>query len=260
MLKTEDDEQLYSLASNLFQLGNKNLSLLFLFLNETLKMKKDVPKKALEAISTGNPFMFRSLFLSFQDAQEFAVGGKLNSSLETKYGSLFESLMAAFNHCRGIYNGGVDVAVGRNAFDIKSGPSVMNKSIVDAFSAKQVLIERERLLPDLETYKVALGYGKKENLNSFMASIESEVIGGREAWTTITSVEHSPELVFKIARLVPKFFGIKSLVGGMLGDNESHVETDADIAEFNEMFGQAFSPIQISPEARTELDVIDNLL
>lgn len=259
-VENSSDELIFQLASSLFHLGNKNLHLLFLFFNETLKMKEGVPKIALEAISTGNPLMFRSLFLSFRDAQEFAVGGKLNSSLETKYGNLFESLMFAFAHCRGIYNGGVDVAVNENAFDIKSGPNVMNKSMVDAFSAKKILIERERLLPDLGTYKVALGYGKKENLNSFMAAIESDIIDGRDAWSTITGVKHSPELVFKIARLVPKFFGIKSLVGGMLGNNELHFETDEDIAEFNNMFDKAFSSIHISPEARAELDVIDNLL
>lgn len=254
------DEEMFVMASKLFSLGDKKLYLLTLFLNEIIKMKESIPGIARKAISTVNPFMFRSLFLSYEDAQEFAVGGKLNSSLETKYGSLFESLMTAFNYCRGIYDGGVDVAVGQNAFDIKSGPKVMNKSMVDAFSAKQQIIERENLLPDLRTYKIALGYGIKDNLNSFMASIETEVLPAREAWYAITGVEHSPELVFGIAALVPKIFAVKSLVGTMLGSSELHCESDEDRENFESIFSGSFSPIQLSDEATDELNHINSLI
>jgi hypothetical protein len=132
--------------------------------------------------------------------------------------------------------------------------------MVDAFSAKQQIIERENLLPDLRTYKIALGYGIRENLNSFMAAIDGEVLSGREAWYAITGVEHSPELVFGIAALVPKIFAVKSLVGAMLGSGEAHCESDEDRESFRIIFSRAFSPIQLSSEAITELTNIDSLI
>jgi hypothetical protein len=256
----EADEKMLRVAKVLLGIENKRLDLLLLFLNEIIKMQNDIPRLAKEAISTGNPLLFRSLFLSFKEAEEFAVGGKLNSSLETKYGTLFEKLMYGFAQCRGIYNGGVDVAVNTNAFDIKSGPSVMNKSMVDAFSRKQSLIQDKKLLPDISTYKIALGYGKRDNLNSFMAQIESEILDGRQAWTEITGINYSPEIIFAISGLVPRIFGVESLVGSSLGKSEKYQEKDSDISDFDNLFTNNFTPLTLTPEAQQEINFINSLI
>lgn len=258
-IKTSRDEELFRLAIALLNLEPSKLDLLLLFLREIIKTETDIPSLAQKAISTGNPFLFKSLFLSFTEAKEFAVGGKLNSSLETKYGNLFESLMYEFGNCRGIYDGGVDVAVNSEAFDIKSGPNVMNKGMIDAFSAKQSLIQDAKLLPDIATYKVALGYGQRDQFNSFMAKIDAEILDGREAWLRITGVEHSPEIVFAIASLTPKIFGVKSLVGHALGQNEPYQEQEEDIRDFQQMFKNAFTPINLTPEAEREIETITSL-
>lgn len=251
--------QIIHVIVNLLKLSNKHLDIALLFLQEIIGMKSGIPAIAQEAISTGNPFLFRSLFLSFSEAKEFAVGGKLNSSLETKYGNLFEDLMSEFGNCRGIYDGGVDVVVGGDAFDIKSGPNVMNKSMVDAFSAKQRLIQKENLLPDISIYKIALGYGKKEKLNSFMTKIDTEILTGREAWRKITGVVHSPEIVFAIAGLVARIFGFKSIVNSMLGSGEKYLEYDTDDSDFTEFLASTFSPINLTSEAESEIALINSL-
>lgn len=255
-----DDETLLKLAAELLRLKNRDLDLLLLFLDEIARLKSDIPRLAKEAIATGNPFLFRSLFLNFKEAEEFAVGGKLNSSLETKYGNLFEKLMHGFGNCRGIYDGGVDVAVGTKAFDIKSGSNVMNKSMVDAFSAKQTLIQDVKLLPDLDTYKIALGYGRRDDFNSFMARIESEILDGREAWTEITGIDYSPEIIFAISGLVPRIFGVESLVGSMLDKIEKYQENDSDISAFQELFANIFPSISLTPAAEKEINSINSLL
>jgi len=216
-----------------------------LFFKEIEKMEASVPALANEAINTGNPFLFRSLFLSFDEAKEFAVGGKLNSSLETKYGSLFEKLMFAFKGCRGIFNGGIDVAVEETALDVKSGPNVMNQGMVNAFLAKKLLIEERNILPGLNTYKIALGYGKREDLNPFMAPIETHILTGREAWLKITGLSHSPEIVFEIAALVARIFKSKSLVSTMLGQDADYQTDPEDDIKFRALFDNMFAPINL---------------
>ena len=188
------------------------------------------------------------------------LGGKLNSSLETKYGNLFEKIMDSFRYCREIYDGGIDVVVGNNAFDIKSGPNVMNKSMVDAFSAKQILIQDKRILPELNTYKIALGYGQRENLNSFMAKIDSEIVTAREAWKTITGIEYSPEIVFAIAGLIPKIFEVNNLISSILNKSENNKMDSSNNLEFSELFNNHFDQIELNLELREKIEKIENLL
>lgn len=246
-------------VETLFKLEETHFNIALLFLAEIIKMEKDVPKMADEAISTGNPFLFRSLFLSFNEAQTFAVGGKLNSSLETKYGNLFEKLMSAFGNCRGIYNGGMDVAVGEESFDIKSGPNVMNLSQVNAFMLKQRLID-EGILPGIKSYKIALGYGLPKQLNSFMSSIKNEILTGRESWEKITGKRHSPEIVFAIGTYVGRMFGNDSIVASMLGAGQNYQGSPTDDDKFTEFFNSVFTEITLTQEESDEIQQIKNLL
>lgn len=259
LTKTEKDIEHLRIASRLFFLEEKYLPIALFLLEEVIKMKESVPELAGKAIITGNPFLFRSLFLDFDEAKEFAVGGKLNSSLETKYGNLFEKLMVSFNYCQEIYDGGVDVLVGERAYDIKSGPNVMNKSMVDAFSAKQVLIQDEKILPGIKSYQIALGYGKRENLNSFMAKIDSEILTAREAWEKITGVKHSPEIVYAIAGLIPKFFGSKSIVSSILDKGELVNLDNINNQQFQKIFNYHFDEIKLSSQQKKEIDTIESL-
>lgn len=259
-VRNDTGRELIRKLSEIFRLELESFRIALLFMKEILKMEQDIPKMARDAITTGNPFLFRSLFLKFDDAKEFAVGGKLNSSLETKYGNLFEKLMSAFGTCRSVYNGGIDVAVGEESFDIKSGPNVMNKSQVDAFSAKQALIEDIKLLPGLNKYEVALGYGLPEQLNSFMATIDSEILTGREAWIKITGKQHSPEIVFAIAGLVARLFGKDSIVSSMLGQGNSYQDSKNDHINFKGFFDSVFSPVTFTPQERAEIEFIDSIL
>ena len=260
LTKTKEDIEHLMIASRFFFLEERYLPIALFLLEEVIKMKESIPELAGKAIITGNPFLFRSLFLDFDEAKEFAVGGKLNSSLETKYGNLFEKLMVSFNYCQEIYDGGVDVLVGDRAYDIKSGPNVMNKSMVDAFSAKQVLIQDEKILPKIKSYQIALGYGRRENLNSFMAKIDSEILVAREAWEKITGIKHSPEIVYAIAGLIPRFFGSKSIISSILERRESINLDKVDNRQFQEIFNYHFDEIKLSSQQKKEIDTIECLL
>lgn len=259
-IQNDFDNQNIEKASKLLFLEPRQLDIALLLLKEIIKMTIDLPNLANKAISTANPFLFRSLFLDFKEAEAFAAGGKLNSSLETKYGNLFERLMSAFGNCYEIYDGGVDVLVGKNAFDIKSGPNVMNKSMVDAFSAKQVLIQDKNILPEIDYYQIALGYGRRENLNSFMAKIDSEILTARESWEKITGIKHSPEIVFAIAGLIPKFFGFKSIVGSILNKVEQPEISHQDDSQFQDMFNHHFDQIELNNKTKQEISKIESLL
>lgn len=259
LIKSKKDIEYLKIASKLFFLDASHLSIALLFLEEIIKMKKSIPELAGKAIITGNPFLFRSLFLDFDEAKEFAVGGKLSSSLETKYGNLFEKLMVSFNYCQEIYDGGVDVLVGDNAYDIKSGPNVMNKSMVDAFSAKQVLIQDRQIIPEIKSYKIALGYGKRENLNSFMAKIDSEILTAREAWKKITGIKHSPEIVYAISGLIAQFFGSKSIISSILEKGESANLDKINNQQFQEIFDYHFDEIELGSQEKKEITIIKSL-
>ncbi|UMZ73112.1 PmeII family type II restriction endonuclease [Natranaerofaba carboxydovora] len=267
-LSSEISEMITNKITAIFQLLNLDpvyFDIALAYLEEIAKIKKDVPQMAHQAIKTGNPFLFRSLFLSYDEAKEFALGGKLNSSLETKYGNLFEKLIASFNACRVIKEGGIDVAVKGEVFDIKSGPNVMNKSQVDAFSAKKYLIEKENLLPEFNEYKVAIGYGKPEQLNSFMSTIEKEIFTGRKAWEKLTGKNYSPEIAFEIACFVAKIFGRKSLISSMLGREDNEIQSNKlnllkEDRLFKDMFDGLFTEAKLSNEARNELNNIRSLI
>ena len=254
------DVEYLRIATRFFYLEARYLTMVLFLLEEVIKMQNSIPELASKAIITGNPFLFRSLFLDFDEAKKFAVGGKLNSSLETKYGNLFEKLMVSFNYCQEIYDGGVDVLVGDCAYDIKSGPNVMNKSMVDAFSAKQVLIQDEKILPEIKSYQIALGYGKRENLNSFMAKIDAEILTGREAWGRITGIQHSPEIVYAISGLIPRFFGSRSIISSILEKRESVDLDKFDNRQFQEIFDYHFDEIKLSSQQEEEIDTIKSLL
>lgn len=259
-IKNNTEQNKFEILAKLLLLEERHLDIALLFLNEIIKMTADVPGLAKKAIHTGNPFLFRSLFSNFREAEQFAIGGKLNSSLETKYGNLFEKLMLAFSNGRAIYDGGLDVIVGDSAFDIKSGPSVMNKSMVDAFSAKQVLIQDRKILPGIKNYKIALGYGRRDNLNSFMAKIDSEILTAREAWKEITGIEHSPEIVFAIASLIPQIFESESIINSILYKTEYKPLEDINHSQFTQLFNNHFDEINLTSEAQKEIKKIENLL
>lgn len=135
----------------------------------------------------------------------------------------------------------------------------MNKGMVDAFSAKQVLIQNKKLLPEINFYQIALGYGTRDNFNSFMAQIESEILPAREAWTKITGIQHSPEIVFAIAGLIPRILGTKSIVSSLLNEHQNFRDK-ADQNKFQDLFNDHFSPIDLTPQAQQEIAAIDTLL
>lgn len=76
LVKNKQEEELLRVAVSLLSLKKKSLELLFPFLEQIISLNNKLPSLAKEAILTGNPFLFRSLFLNFKEAQELAVGGK----------------------------------------------------------------------------------------------------------------------------------------------------------------------------------------
>lgn len=111
-------------------------------------LTESVPKYLREAINSTHPFLVRPLFRSYPSALTYASAGKVASSLETIWGEVGEELFLAMgSSLRPVRNGGIDIVHDRDAFDIKSGPAVMNKDQIDILHLKQRIIMDEKGCP-----------------------------------------------------------------------------------------------------------------
>jgi len=205
-----------------------------------------IPTKTAEAMETVNPFLVRPLFRSRTAAKAFAVGGKIASSLETVWGNLLERLFVAMSDkARMVGNGGVDVVVESDAYDIKSGPAVMNKDQVNVMQIKADLIEKDSTVPTLSSFRVALAYGREEQGFGTMAPYlkSREILPAREAWHAITGDWLAPEKVYALCALVADITGVPDAIGAANEPTSSDRAADeSDEQAFEQMFTEAFDP------------------
>ena len=238
-----------------------------LYLEEINKLYYRSPRKNTifelteNSVATSNPFLYKPLFSNYLDATEFFGTGKLTSSLEGKFGNLFEKLLNSYKNTQEINNGGIDCTLEGIAYDIKSGPNVMNKDQVHSFSIKKRLIEEEKLIKSWKTCKVALGYGKKEQLNSFMSKISDDILCGRETWVTLTKKNNSPELFFEVSNMICKLFDTSSIIELILkGVDSKSCYCEKDMEEFKKAFYNSFDEIELSEDEMEEIANVKEII
>lgn len=208
-----------------------------------------VPEYTSKAMKTVNPFLVRPLFRCRSSAMVYAVGGKIASSLETIWGEALEDLFLAMSaKARGVRNGGIDAVVDRDAYDIKSGPAVMNNDQVNVLQIKRGLIQEERRVPTLDTFRVALAYGRSDQVFGTMASQMrlGAILPARESWHTITGDPLAPEKVYKLCAIVADTVGVSGAIdtaNGSIGDDDKTAGTEDDEEVFANLFTSSFDSL-----------------
>jgi hypothetical protein len=231
-------------------------NIIFIFAGAIQKvLTESVPRFIEEAIKTSHPFLIRPLFRSYPAAIVYAVGGKLASSLETIWGEIGEELFLAMGeNLRPIRNGGIDVVYNRDAYDIKSGPAVMNKDQVDVSLLKQNLIQNRKEVPGLDTFHVALVYGKASSIGRTMIDSvrDGNILPARAAWEKLTGDPLAPERIYALAGLVADIVGVSGAIEAAsttAPDKNDLLEQDSSIYDINfkTFFDESFDPPSSKP-------------
>lgn len=148
------------------------------------------------ALESSNPYLTVSIEDSYQAGEHFQVSAKIASSVETIWGNWIEKVVPLFNDKMfRVGAGGFDSILGEVAYDIKSGPNVMNKGLVEEAKAKREAISRLAKIKEFQglisvkDFQVAITYGKEENAGSFMKNSFGMITFGADAWKTLTGDE-----------------------------------------------------------------------
>jgi hypothetical protein len=192
----KERKQIFKPAVHSFQLANyTNLKHKFLDLEKSFQdtMEKDQSTYTIKS----NPFITVSIGRSLDEGQRFQISAKIASSIETKWGNWVESIIPLFNkNVVKVGAGGFDVILNDTAYDIKSGPNVMNKGQVYDALAKRDKIRQMSLSPEFSKivkvtdFKVATAYGKRSSAEIYMKSENSGLIlFGADSWKTLTGDE-----------------------------------------------------------------------
>ena len=163
-------------------------------LNKKIKNSKE--NMQIKWMKTANPYITSFVNESWNAGQVFQLGAKISSSIETLWGNWIENAIYIFNpELFYINTGGMDFVKDEIAYDVKSGPQVMNKDQVEEAKAKhsaiQIAINNKSLnnIFTLKDFKVAIAYGNRNNAWPFMAREGDLMIYGPETWTTLTNDE-----------------------------------------------------------------------
>lgn len=146
--------------------------------------------------TTSNPFFTASISDSYSTGEEFQKGAKTASSLETVWGNNIEDIFFYFNpNLITVKAGGFDYVLNGIAYDLKSGPQVMNGDQV-----KEANTKRQRIvslynnvtfnpLLSVKDFQVAIVYGRYEIANSFMKKEPGLIIYGKDTWRILSGDE-----------------------------------------------------------------------
>ena len=158
-----------------------------------------------EAYKTkSNPFITISIGESLEQGKKFQLNAKLASSIETKWGSWIESVIPLFNqNIVKIGAGEFDVILNDTAYDIKSGPNVMNKTQVAGALIKRDQIRQMSSYPEfakivnIRDFKVATAYGKRSSAKMYMQNEKTGLIlFAADTWRKLTGDEWNAYRLF----------------------------------------------------------------
>ncbi|KAF5066014.1 Type II restriction endonuclease EcoO109I [anaerobic digester metagenome] len=143
-----------------------------------------------------NPYLTVMVEGSLKEGESFQLSAKVASSVETTWGNWIEGVFKAFNpDIKYIGAAGMDYILGNTAYDVKSGPNVMNKDQVEQARTKRERIVRatsDGILSRfvcIRDFKVAISYGNRELSEMFMRDAGDLIIYGPETWDELTGDE-----------------------------------------------------------------------
>jgi hypothetical protein len=173
------------------------------FKNLDKKIEDSKTKMEKEARLSSNPYLTISVDDSFKKGRRFQKEAKIASSVETKWGSWIEHILPKFNSSiKEVNAGGFDCVLSTTAYDIKSGPSVMNKGLVQGARKKREAIRslcQDQFfgtLVNVNDFKVAISYGKESSASFSMKETGDLIIFGADAWRELTGDEWNAYKLF----------------------------------------------------------------
>lgn len=148
---------------------------------------------------TANPYLTVMVEKSYKEGQVFQKGAKIASSVETKWGNWVEGVFMQYNpNLLYIGAAGTDFILNNTAYDVKSGPNVMNLDQVKQATTKRHIIQEMGRDEDLKEvvavrdFKVAIAYGNIDIAGSPMKNAEDGlIIYGADAWRELTGDEYN---------------------------------------------------------------------
>lgn len=160
------------------------------------KYKESKKKYAKEWYITANPHITVTIGRSLDYGEGFQESAKVTSSVETKWGNWIEKTIEKFNkNIFYIRAGGIDVILGNRAYDVKSGPQVMNLDQTKQARKKREIIRDlkgdkslSRLIR-INDFKVAIMYGNKDLQSNIMEGVEEIIIYPPDSWAELTGDE-----------------------------------------------------------------------
>jgi hypothetical protein len=178
----------------------ENLKPFFKDLHESIEDGRNRMQK--DALNTSNPYLTVSIEVDLEEGKQFQTAAKIASSVETIWGNWIEVVVPQFNkNLFRVGAGGFDSILGDVAFDIKSGPKVMNKGLVEDAKAKRETISGLSKIDDfkdmvaVKDFRVAIVYGKEEDAD-MMKNSSGMIIFGAESWKTLTGDEWNAYKLF----------------------------------------------------------------
>jgi hypothetical protein len=144
--------------------------------------------------NTANPFLTVMIENSYNAGVVFQQNAKTASSVETSWGSWVEDIFTFYNpNIKYIGAAGMDYVYNNIAYDVKSGPQVMNKDQVAQATTKRHRVKEMsedtafKGIIGVNEFKVAVVYGNKNIANNFMSSAEEGlIIYGKDTWDALT--------------------------------------------------------------------------
>lgn len=177
--------------------GNKGLEDCLATLSTSFEVSKREKGGVWE--QTANPFLTVMIEKSYKEGRVFQKGAKVASSVETKWGNWIESVFMHYNPDL-LYIGaaGTDFILNNTAYDVKSGPNVMNKDQVSQATTKRHMVqemsrdEELKRVVAVHDFKVAIAYGNADLAGAPMKSAEDGlIIYGADAWRELTDNEYN---------------------------------------------------------------------
>lgn len=156
--------------------------------------KKALEATAKNAIPYSNPYLTIAVGESYKEGKKFQIGAKLGSSLEGSWGTWIEGVCACFNKkLIHVGAGRFDYILDDIAYDIKSGPRVLNLGQIDEIKDKRDNIKkvgnnsRFGKYVRVKDFKIAIVYGREE-LADVMKN-QDFIIFGKDTWKILTGDE-----------------------------------------------------------------------
>jgi hypothetical protein len=207
ILMNEEIEKYRKEPSNLisepltpYALPNRLVEHISLLDKKIISKKEEMGKNWSEK---ANPFLTIIVEENFHQGEIFQKAAKLGSSLETSWGTWIQGIFPIFNpHMKFVGAAGIDFILNHVAYDIKSGPNILNLGDIEPNQNKRRIIQAIAKNPkftgliDVNDFQIATAYGTRDLSPGFMRDTGDLIIYGPDTWRVLTGNENNAFLVF----------------------------------------------------------------